>query len=114
MSDLHDNRRRSPRQAIEDTLFVETVSADQVEPLEPKQASTINASAHGLQVALDFEVLVNAELVLWITSAQQRIMVSGKVRWAREQDEGRYLVGIEVDEEAVPEMQRWSASRHTS
>ncbi len=112
MTDLEDNRRRSQRHPIEDTLFVGTVSSEQVALMEPKQAHTINASAHGLQVALDFEVLVHAELVLWITTAAQRIMVSGTVRWAQEESDGRYLVGIQVDEEAVPEMQRWIASRN--
>ena len=112
----YDNRRRAPRESVCDTLFVQTIAADQVTAVSSdlKTGNTINASAFGMQVELDFEVLVNSEIALWVTmaSSSQRVMINGLVRWtSKSMKADHYLVGIELSEDAVPEMQRWLADR---
>jgi len=112
----NDNRRRAPREPVEDTLFVQTIGADQVTAVgsELKTGNTINASAYGMQVELDFEVLVDSEIALWVTmpSSSKRVMINGTVRWtSRSMKAEGYMVGIELAEDAVPEMERWLADR---
>lgn len=112
----NENRRRAPREPVSDTLFIQTIGADQVAAVgsDLKTGSTINASAYGMQVELDFEVLVESEIALWINvpDSPQRVMITGIVRWtSRSMKADRYLVGIELDEDAVPEMERWLAAR---
>lgn len=111
-----DNRRRAAREPVSDTLFIQTIGADQVTAVgtDLKTGNTVNASAYGMQVELDFEVLVDSEIALWISlpESTQRIMVNGTVRWTSRTTGGdRYMIGIELAEEAVPEMQRWLAAR---
>lgn len=112
----NDNRRRAAREPVSDTLFIQTIGADQVAAVgsDLKTGNTVNASAYGMQVELDFEALVESEIGLWITlpDSTQRVMISGVVRWtSRSMNADRYLVGIELDEDAVPEMERWLAAR---
>lgn len=103
-----DERRSAPRSPIEETLFIESVSSSQISKMEQSQASAINASSRGLQVELDFHVLEQAEIALWINSEDgQRTLISGIVRWVSEANENRYLVGIELDEESAPAIQHW-------
>lgn len=112
----NENRRRASREPVADTLFIQTIGADQVTAVgaDLKTGNTINASAYGMQVELDFEMLVDSEIALWVTmpSSSQRVMINGTVRWtSRSMNADRYMVGIELSEEAVPEMQRWLADR---
>lgn len=112
----YDNRRRAAREPVSDTLFIQTIGADQVTAVgsDLKTGNTVNASAYGLQVELDFEVLVDSEIALWITmpSSSQRVMINGIVRWTSRSVKGdRFMIGIELADEAVPEMQRWLADR---
>lgn len=111
-----DNRRRARREPVTDTLFIQTIGADQVTAVgsDLKTGNTVNASAYGMQVELDFEVLMDSEIALWIVmpDSSQRVMVNGYVRWTSRAVKGdRYMIGIELAEEAVPEMQRWLAAR---
>lgn len=108
-----DERRSSPRAPIEDTLFIESVSSRQISPMEPAKANTINASRTGLQVELDFAVLEEAEIALWVNTEQgQRTLISGHVRWVRPLTEERYLVGIELDDASAPTIQSWLDNIH--
>lgn len=112
----NENRRRARREPVSDTLFIQTIGAEQVAAVgsDLKTGNTVNASAYGMQVELDFEVLVESEIALWITmpGTPQRVMITGIVRWtSRSISADRYLVGIELDEDAVPEMERWLVAR---
>ncbi len=103
-----DERRSSPRSAIEETLFIESISSSQISKMEQNKASAINASSSGLQVELDFHVLEQAEIALWINSdSGERTLISGIVRWVSETQQGNYLVGIELDEESAPAIKHW-------
>ena len=114
MTTEDDDRRSAPRAPIEDTLFIESVSSSQISPMEPTIANTINASHNGLQVELDFPVLENAEIALWINSsgAHSRTLISGMVRWVKPAQEGKFLVGIELDQESTPAIKQWLDNIH--
>lgn len=107
-------RRRAPRTAISDTLFIQSVSSRQVSPMAAaatSTASTINASATGLQVELEFEVLESAQIALWITMDNgDRTLVSGVIRWTHPTADNTYLVGIALDDESVPTITEWLSS----
>jgi len=107
-----DERRQAPRSDIQDTLFIKSIASSQITAFEDgdKTLSTINASASGLQAILDFEVLVDAEIALWINhnADAERCLVSGEVRWVKKTVGGdKYLVGIALDRECIPAMTSW-------
>lgn len=111
-----EDRRRAPRADIQDTLFIESISSSQVTALDTdlKTCNTVNVSACGLQVILDFEVLVDSEIVLWILrdGGNDRILISGIVRWtSRRAGQDDFLVGIELNEDDAHTMQDWIGSR---
>lgn len=103
-----EDRRRAPRSPISDTLFIQSVSSSQVSPLDDATCSTVNASATGLQVELDFEVLENAQIALWISRDDgNRTLMSGIIRWTRPTSRSTFLVGIELDAESTPAVSQW-------
>lgn len=103
-----DERRSAPRSPIEETLFIESISSKQISKLDTGKASAINASSSGLQVELDFPVLEQAEIALWINSEDgERSLISGIVRWVSSKSETCFLVGIELDEVSIPAIQHW-------
>ncbi|OUS24057.1 hypothetical protein A9Q99_26300 [Gammaproteobacteria bacterium 45_16_T64] len=115
MTESYEERRIAPRSNIEDTLFIKSISSSQVTGYgsDLKTCSTINVSAHGLQVELDFEVLVESEIALWVSHETEtdRILVSGIVRWTNKiSTENKYLVGIELDDSCVTDMTEWLGS----
>lgn len=114
MTTEDDDRRSAPRAPIEDTLFIESVSSNQISAMEPATANTINASHSGLQVELDFPVLEDAEIALWITGVdiQRRTLISGRVRWVKPAQDSKYLVGIELDDESTPAIKQWLDNIH--
>lgn len=104
-----DDRRHAPRAPIEDTLFIHSISSRQVD----MTASTVNASAKGLQVELEAEVLESAEIALWINAdGGQRTLISGVIRWSRPSGQGTHLVGIELDAESAPALRHWLDNIH--
>lgn len=112
MTDNYEERRTAPRANIENTLFIKSITSSQVAGYgsDLKTGNTINISAHGLQVTLDFEVLVESEIALWINhdTDEDRILISGIVRWtSKTSNENKYLVGIELDESCVEDMTQW-------
>lgn len=112
MSDQQD-RRNAPRSPIQDTLFVESVSSSQVSVLEDAAANAVNASSSGLQVELDFPVLEEAEIALWINSDDgSRTLISGVIRWTQPTDHNTFLVGIELDEQSGPAINNWLKTLH--
>lgn len=118
MTESYEERRISPRSNIEDTLFIKSISSSQVTGYgsDLKTCNTVNVSAHGLQVELDFEVLVESEIALWVNheANNDRILVSGIVRWTNKiSPENKYLVGIELDDSCVADMTQWLDS-HTA
>lgn len=103
-----DDRRTSPRSPIEETLFIESISSSQISKLDESKANTVNASLGGLQVMLDFPVLEEAEIALWINGSDgERSLISGIVRWVNSQGEDHYLVGIELDSASGKVVGRW-------
>ena len=62
----YDDRRRAPRSDIQDTLFIKSISSSQVTSLQSdlKTCNTVNVSAYGMQVIIDFEVLVDSEIAM--------------------------------------------------
>ena len=118
MTDSYEDRRVSPRSNIEDTLFIKSITSSQVTGYgsDLKTCSTVNISAHGLQATLDFEVLVESEIALWIKheASDDRILISGIVRWtSKTNGEDKYLVGIELDEACVQDMKQWLGGHDT-
>jgi hypothetical protein len=115
MNSLNDERRRAPRADISDTLFIESISSSRVTSIgsDLKTCNTVNVSACGMQVILDFEVLVDSEVALWIIREDaERILVSGIVRWTnRMQGEDQFLVGIEIQNEDADAMESWVHGR---
>ncbi|MFZ5604412.1 MAG: PilZ domain-containing protein [Pseudomonadota bacterium] len=112
-----DERRRAPRAPIDDTLFIKSISSRQVSVLEPGKvgaaASTVNASATGLQVELEFDVLQDAEIALWINAESgTRTLISGVIRWSRPTERDSFLVGIELDAESGPAINAWLDNIH--
>lgn len=109
----HDDRRNAPRSPIEDSLFIESVSSSQISIVEPAKASAINASSTGLQVELDFAVLQDAEIALWINAESgSRALISGTVRWIQPTERETYLLGIELDEASGPVISNWMEGIH--
>ncbi|CBL43730.1 hypothetical protein HDN1F_01470 [gamma proteobacterium HdN1] len=107
-----ENRRRAPRTPVRDTLFVQAIDSAQITAIgaDLKTGNTVNASAYGIQVELDFEVLVDSDIMLWVKMGDHatRLMINGTVRWtSRQLGSENFLVGIELSEESAPEMQRW-------
>jgi hypothetical protein len=116
MLDSFEDRRRAPRSDVQDTLFIESISSAQVAALDTdlKTCSTVNVSACGLQVILEFEVLVDSDIALWVVQEGdgERILVSGIVRWtSKRAQENNYLVGIELNEDDAQAMQVWMGAR---
>lgn len=112
MQENHDERRRAPRSDIQDTLFIKSISSSQVTSFSSdfKTCNTINVSAYGMQVVLDFEVLVDSEIALWIVQddTEERTLVNGTVRWtSKTVGDHKYLVGIELNEDSVPAVESW-------
>lgn len=108
-----EDRRRAPRAPINDTLFIKSIASSQVSMMEPATCSTVNASTTGLQVELDFEVLISAEIALWINMDNgDRTLVSGVIRWSRPTERDTYLVGIELDEDSGPAISSWLDNIH--
>lgn len=108
-----EDRRRAPRAPINDTLFIQSISSSQVSMMEPATCNTVNASHSGLQVELDFDVLENAEIALWINQDDgTRTLVSGIIRWTRPTERDTHLVGIELDAESVPAIAEWLNNIH--
>ncbi|MBA56318.1 MAG: hypothetical protein CMK89_17860 [Pseudomonadales bacterium] len=107
----HEERRNAPRSPIEDTLFIESVSSNQISMVEPTTANAINASHTGLQVELDFAVLEDAEIALWINAdSGERTLISGAVRWIQPTERETFLVGIELDQASAPAISTWLES----
>jgi len=108
-----EDRRRAPRAPINDTLFIQSISSSQVSMVEPATCNTVNASTTGLQVELDFDALVNAEIALWINLDNgTRTLVSGIIRWSRPTERDTHLVGIELDAESWPAVADWLDNIH--
>lgn len=108
-----DDRRSAPRAPIQDTLFIESVSSSQISMVEPATANAINASSTGLQVELDFPVLEEAEIALWINAESgQRTLISGLVRWIQATERDTFLVGIELDQASGPAIANWLNDIH--
>jgi len=108
-----EDRRNAPRSPIQDTLFIESVSSNQISMVEPATANAINASSTGLQVELDFAVLENAEIALWINAdTGERTLISGIVRWVQATERESCLVGIELDEASGPAIADWLKGIH--
>ncbi|MEZ5506653.1 MAG: PilZ domain-containing protein [Gammaproteobacteria bacterium] len=108
-----EDRRRAPRAPISDTLFIKSISSRQVSMMEPATCNTVNASATGLQVELDFDVLETAEIALWIQmDSGERTLVSGTIRWSRSTERNTFLVGIELDAESGPAIASWLNNIH--
>lgn len=112
MEDNYDERRRAPRSDIQDTLFIKSISSSQVTSLSSdfKTCNTVNVSACGMQVILDFEVLVDSEIALWIVQddSEERTLVNGAVRWtSKTVGDHKYLVGIELDEASADTIKEW-------
>lgn len=112
-----DERRTAPRSSIEDACFIKTISASQVTSIsdEFKTGSTVNVSATGMQVNLDFEVLVGAEVAIWVVdeSEQHRVLVDGIVRWTMNRGEFQgYTAGIELTDESAEAMKQWMEQHH--
>ncbi len=104
----NDERRSAPRRDLEETLFIESVSSEQLRPMEPSTANTVNVSANGMQVELDFPVLEDSDIALWINDPDgSRSLVGGTIRWVRDNESGGYLVGIELDDDSTPTVQQW-------
>ncbi len=116
MHENYDDRRKAPRAALNDTLFIESISSSQVASVgtDVKTGNTVNVSAYGMQVMLDFEVLVDSELALWVVQedTNERILVNGIVRWTSKiATENKYLVGIELHQDASETMEKWIQKR---
>ena len=112
MEENYDERRRAPRSDIQDTLFIKSISSSQVTAFSSdfKTCNTVNVSAYGMQVILDFEVLVDSEIALWILQdgTEERTLVDGTVRWtSKTAGEHKYLVGIELNEASVSTVKEW-------
>ncbi|HAG95414.1 MAG: hypothetical protein CMK83_18250 [Pseudomonadales bacterium] len=108
-----EDRRNAPRSPIQDTLFIESVSSSQISMVEPARANAINASSTGLQVELDFAVLEDAEIALWINGdSGERTLISGIVRWIQSTERESYLVGIELDDASGPAIASWLEGIH--
>lgn len=112
MSESYDERRRAPRSDIQDTLFIKSITSAQVTSLgsEFKTCNTVNVSAYGMQVIIDFEVLVDSEIALWIVQedTEERILVNGTVRWTTKTvGDHKFLVGIELNEDSVEPIKEW-------
>lgn len=106
-------RRQSERSFIANTLFIKSISSSQITSFDHdiKTVSTVNASARGLQVIIDFEVLQGADIALWILGEgrdQPRTLINGNVRWVNKTaGDHKYLIGIELDEASVPSLGEW-------
>ena len=111
-ADPYDDRRKAPRSDIQDTLFIKSISSSQVTSLssELKTCNTVNVSAYGMQVIIDFELLVDSDIALWIyeEANDERILVNGTVRWtSKAPGESKYLIGIELNEDSVDPIKDW-------
>ncbi|MDX1694243.1 MAG: PilZ domain-containing protein [Ketobacteraceae bacterium] len=119
MEDNYDERRRAPRSDIQDTLFIKSISSSQVTSFSSdfKTCNTVNVSAYGMQVILDFEVLVDSEIALWVVQDDtgERTLVDGTVRWtSKTAGDHKYLVGIELNEQSVSTIEQWIENTDTS
>lgn len=108
------NKRRGERTAHESTLFVQTITSNQVESLQlnkaEDKATTQNISSQGLQVIVDVELLDGAELAMWmlLANSEERILLTGTVQWVAPHDDGvRFRVGVALREESFEAMERY-------
>lgn len=108
---INEERRTAPRSAQEN-FFVKTVHSSQVTSVgdEFKTGSTVNISATGMQVTLDYEVLADSEIALWIHSDDptDKILLDGIIRWTTNLGEYKgYSAGIELTTESAKTLNDW-------
>jgi hypothetical protein len=109
MKALDVDRRKNPRYEYEQSCFIETVSASQLSNcnFNQQQACSVDLSREGLQVFLDFEVLIDAEIVLWIDAspAVKKMLIGGHVKWVKAaSDRAGFLVGVQLNPDSLVEM----------
>ena len=106
-------RRRQPRIERDDTLFVQIASAsgEEVEKGQTVRCTAENISQDGLRIRLSQAVPEGTFLELWIrvTDRPGTFLLKGVSRWAKAQDDGSVLVGIQLDEDLAQDTGAWRA-----
>lgn len=106
-------RRRQPRVERDDTLFIRIASAtgEEIEGGQTVRCSSENVSQDGLRIRLAAAVPEGTFLELWIRVANQpgTFLLKGVTKWAKVQEDGSVLVGIQLDEDSAQDMGAWRA-----
>jgi len=107
-------KRRTERTPHENTVFVQTITSNQVESLKltpsSEKGTTQNISSQGLQVIVDVELLEGSELAMWmlLANSEERILLTGTVQWVAPHNDGaRFRVGVALREESFDDMERY-------
>ncbi len=112
MSD-ETERRRQPRLERDDTLFVRIASAsgEEVDEGQTVRCSTENVSQDGLRIRLPAALPEGTFLELWIRVANRpgTFLLKGVSKWAKAQDDGSTLVGIQLTDDSAEDMGAWRA-----
>lgn len=114
-----EDRRESKREEHHSAMSLQIVFASVAPSLLGKKlnAETIDISATGLGIVLDYEIPVDCTLDVWVTLKDDpdKFFLSGKVRWSKPAGErGKFAAGIHLHERTDTEtcLSRWKKILH--
>jgi len=95
----HEERRESKRETYHTALSLQIVFASVAPSLLGKKldGETIDISAKGLCIALNYAIPVDCTLDVWVTlkDSSKKYFLSGKVRWTKPiGNQGKFASGI--------------------
>ena len=108
-----DNNHRSEYRLVDSiTVFIETSASPNGEPPPVKVtiSETVDVSANGLQVKLDYELPAGSLLPLCVQCSKPTATfnLTGEVMWVRQCDvAGIFLVGFRILENDQTDLQGW-------
>jgi hypothetical protein len=106
------DRRREPRFACREKLFVQVILCGSEPALVGRtfSAYTADVSANGISFQCGQDLPPDALVDLWVdmSSRPGKFFLSGRVRWSRDA-QGQCLVGVELDSGSATDIDSWRA-----
>ena len=106
------DRRRHPRLARDERVVVQIVSSseDTLQAGMIVRCASKDISTQGLKIQAERRVTEGTQVELWaeISGHPSKFYLSGVVKWCQEMDDdGRYLVGIELTDGQAQDLELW-------
>lgn len=110
------DRRRHLRSESRDRLFAQLVAAQDHPELVGTTLTGIadNVSVGGLQFTTDRDLPIGALLDLWVDihSRPGKFFLTGEVRWTRDNEDGAWYVGVQLNPGTATDIEEWERYHH--